>query len=52
MGPLSRDAVTELLSMTATLIEERRRLRTILGRLPTDFGKVREQLNELARTLR
>ena len=28
------------------------RVRTILGRLPTDFGKVREQLNELARTLR
>jgi hypothetical protein len=52
MAPLSRDATTELIAITAELIEERRRIRRVLERLPADFAKVRSQLNEIARTIR
>jgi hypothetical protein len=52
MAPLSRDAVTELLGITATLIEERKRIRLLLRRLPESFSDVRKALNELARTVR
>lgn len=51
-APLSRDAVTELLGITATLIEERKRIRRLLRRLPESFADVRQMLNELARTVR
>jgi hypothetical protein len=52
MAPLSRDGVTELLGITATLIEERRRIRRLLRQLPENFAEVRKVLNELARTVR
>jgi hypothetical protein len=52
MAPLSREAVTELLGITATLVEERKRLRLLLRRLPENFAEVRKMLNELARTVR
>ena len=52
MAPLSRDAVTELLGITAMLVEERKRIRLLLRRLPENFAKVRKMLNELARTVR
>jgi hypothetical protein len=52
MAPLSREAVTELLGITATLIEERRRIRLLLRRLPETFADVRKMLNELARAVR
>jgi hypothetical protein len=51
-APLSRDAVTELLGITATLIEERKRVRLLLRQLPENFAEVRKLLNELARTVR
>ncbi len=51
-APLSRDQMTELLAITATLFEERRRIRTVLERLPESFAEVRALLNELHRTLR
>jgi hypothetical protein len=51
-APLSRDAVTELLGITATLIDERKRIRLLLRRLPETFAEVRQTLNELARTVR
>jgi hypothetical protein len=52
MAPLSRDGVTELLGITATLIEERRRIRRLLRQMPQSFAEVRKALNELARTVR
>ncbi len=52
MAPLSRDSVTELLGITATLIEERRRIRRLLRQMPESFAEVRKKLNELARTVR
>jgi predicted component of type VI protein secretion system len=52
MAPLSPQSVTELISITSALIEERRRLRQVLAQMPEDFAKVRDQLNELARALR
>lgn len=52
MAPLSREAVTELLGITATLIEERKRIRRLLRRLPENFAEVRKALNELAQTVR
>jgi hypothetical protein len=52
MAPLSGDAVTELLGITATLVEERKRIRLLLRRLPENFAEVRKMLNELARTVR
>jgi hypothetical protein len=51
-APLSRDAVTELLGITATLLEERKRIRRVLQQLPESFTEVRKLLNELARTIR
>jgi hypothetical protein len=51
-APLTRDAVLELLGITATLIEERKRIRLLLRRLPENFAEVRKMLNELARTVR
>jgi hypothetical protein len=52
MAPLSHEAITELLGITATLIEERKRIRRLLRRLPEDFAAVRRALNELAQTVR
>ncbi len=49
---LSRDQVSELIAIGATLVEERRRIRRVLERLPEHFIEVRELLNELARTVR
>lgn len=51
-APLGRDGVTELLSITGNLIEERRRIRNVLERLPQSFGEVRQLLNELNRSVR
>jgi hypothetical protein len=49
---LSRDQVSELVAIGATLVEERRRIRRVLATPPEQFGEVRELLNELARTVR
>jgi hypothetical protein len=43
--------VTELLGITATLVEVRKRLR-LLRRLRENFAEVRKAFNELARTVR
>lgn len=51
-APLTRDGVTELISITGNLIEERRRIRKVLERLPQSFGEVRQLLNELNRSVR
>lgn len=51
-APLGRDGVTELLAITGKLIEERRRVRAVLERLPQSFGEVRQLLNELNRSVR
>ena len=51
-APLSREGVTELIGITATLIEERKRIRRVLQVLPESFTEVRQLLNELARTIR
>jgi hypothetical protein len=52
MAPLSREAVAELIGITSTLLEERKRIRLLLRRLPENFAEVRNMLNELARTVR
>ena len=52
MAPLSREAVAELMGITSTLLEERKRIRLLLRRLPENFAEVRNMLNELARTVR
>lgn len=49
---LSREQITELISITATLFEERKRMKRLLDELPDSFAEVRTRLNELARTLR
>ena len=49
---LSRDQVSELVGITATLFEERKRITQVLERLPASFGEVRQMLNELNRTVR
>ena len=49
---LSRDQITELLAITANLLEERKRIRTVLERLPQHFTEVRKLLNELDRALK
>ena len=49
---LSREQISELIAITATLFEERRRVRRLLDQLPDSFGEVRKRLNELSRTLR
>jgi hypothetical protein len=51
-APLSREGVTELLGITATLIEERRRIRRLLRQMPESFAEVRKAPNELVRTVR
>jgi hypothetical protein len=51
-APLSREGVTELLGITATLIDERKRIRRLLRQLPENFAEVRKVLNELACTVR
>jgi hypothetical protein len=51
-APLSREGVTELLGITATLIEERKRVRRLLRQLPENFAELRKAWNELARTVR
>ena len=49
---LNREQITELIGITATLFEERKRIRRVLEQLPESFGEVRKILNELARTVR
>ena len=49
---LSREQITELVAITATLLEERKRIRSVLAELPDSFAEVRKLLNELARTVR
>ncbi len=49
---LSREQITELLGITATLFDERKRIRQALERLPESFGEVRAVLNELTRIVR
>ena len=44
---LSREQITELIGITATLFEERKRIRRVLEQLPESFGEVRKILNEL-----
>ena len=44
--------ISELIAITATLFEERKRVRRLLNELPESFGEVRKRLNELSRTLR
>ena len=49
---LSREQVAELVALTANLIEERKRIRRVLERLPEHFTEVRDLLNELSRAVR
>lgn len=49
---LNREQISELVAITANLVEERKRIRTVLQRLPESFGEVRQLLNELDRALR
>lgn len=49
---LNREQISELISITANLVEERKRIRAVLTRLPERFGEVRQMLNELNRTVR
>ena len=48
---LNREQISELIAITANLIEERKRIRRLLEELPDSFGEVRKLLNELARTI-
>jgi hypothetical protein len=48
---LNREQITELLTITANLFEERKRIKRLLDQLPETFGEVRALLNELSRTL-
>jgi hypothetical protein len=49
---LNREQISELISIAANLVEERKRIRAVLTRLPERFGEVRQMLNELNRTVR
>lgn len=49
---LNREQISELVAITANLVEERKRIRAVLGRLPERFAEVRQLLNELNRTVR
>ena len=49
---VNRDQISEMIAITANLIEERKRIRVVLARLPESFGEVRQLLNELNRTVR
>ena len=49
---LSREQITELIGITATLFDERKRIRQALERLPESFAEVRAVLNELTKIVR
>lgn len=49
---LNREQVSELIAITANLLEERKRILAMLARIPERFGEVRQLLNELSRTVR
>lgn len=49
---LSREQISDLIGITATLLEERKRIRRVLQQLPESFTEVRTLLNELSRTVR
>jgi hypothetical protein len=49
---LSREQISDLIGITATLLEERKRIRRVLEQLPESFTEVRTLLNELSRTVR
>ena len=49
---LNREQISEMIAITSNLIEERKRIRVVLARLPESFGEVRQLLNELNRTVR
>jgi hypothetical protein len=49
---LNREQVSELVGITAALVEERTRIRRLLERLPENFSEVRRILNELAKAVR
>jgi hypothetical protein len=49
---LNREQISELVAITATLFEERKRIRKLLHELPDSFAEVRSRLNELAHTIR
>jgi hypothetical protein len=49
---LNREQITELVAITAMLIEERKRIRRVLEELPESFTEVRKLLNDLARVVR
>ncbi len=44
--------MSELVAIGATLVEERKRVRRVLERLPEHFTRVRELLHAPARTVR
>lgn len=48
---LSPNQVSELVEITAGLIDERRAIRDLLHGLPDSFGEVRRALNELHRVV-
>ena len=48
---MSRDNVTELLGITAMLIEEGKGIRRLLRQIPDTFAEVRKASNELAQTV-
>ena len=37
---LNREQISEMIAITANLIEERKRVRVVLARLPESFGEV------------
>lgn len=49
---LNRDQISIVLATTAELYAERKRILTMLERIPPSFGEVRKLLNELTTTLR
>lgn len=49
LAQLSREEISELIGITANLLEERKRIHTLLARLPASFGQVRQLLNDLSR---
>ena len=48
---LNREQTSELIAITSNLIEERRRIRVALARIPESFGEVRRLLNDLSKTV-
>lgn len=49
---LSREQISDLVGITVTLFDERKRIRRVLEQLPDSFGEVRKILNELTRIVR